>query len=77
MPTRTISITDEAYQRLKNLKEKNDSFTDVINKVTGKRSIMELAGILSEDEGNKLERHIKDMRARSRKKMERIIDELK
>ena len=54
MATKTISITEEAYERLKTRKEKNESFTDVINRVTGKRSIMELAGILSKEEGEKL-----------------------
>ena len=45
LATRTISITDEAYQRLKAKKETNESFTDVINKLTKKRSLMELVGI--------------------------------
>ena len=77
MPTRTISITEEAYERLRVRKEKNESFTDVINKITGKRSLLELAGILSNEEADKLEKHIKDMRALSSKRMDRIIKELK
>lgn len=77
MPTRTISITEEAYERLKMLKEKNESFTDVVNRITGKRSLLELAGILSEEEADKMEHHIKEMRARSRERMDRIIEKLK
>lgn len=77
MPTRTISITEEAYERLRVMKEKNESFTDVINRMTGKRSIMELAGILSKDDAEKMEHHIKEMRARSRERMDRIIEKLK
>jgi len=38
MPTRTISITDEAYTRLKALKtSKKDSFSDVILKYYPKK----------------------------------------
>ena len=77
MPTRTISITEEAYERLKIRKEKNESFTDVINRMTGKRSIMELAGILSKEEGKKLERYIKDRRKASREYSDRIRESLK
>lgn len=77
MPTRTISITEEAYERLKMLKEKNESFTDVVNRITGKRSLLELAGILSGEEADKMERHIKEMRARSRERMDKIIEKLK
>ena len=77
MPTRTISITEEAYERLKIRKEKNESFTDVINRMTGKRSIMELAGILSKEEGEKLEKYIKDRRKASREYSDRIRESLK
>ena len=52
MATKTISITEEAYERLKTRKAKNESFTDVINRVTGKRSLLELAGILSDEEAD-------------------------
>ena len=77
MATKTISITEEAYERLKMKKEKNESFTDVINRVTGKRSIMELAGILSNEEGEKLEKYIKERRKTSREHSNRIRESLK
>lgn len=77
MPTRTISITEEAYERLKVRKEKNESFSDVINKVTGRRSLLELAGILSEEEADKLEKHIKERRLASRRRVNKIREMLR
>ena len=77
MATKTISITEEAYERLKTKKVKNESFTDVINRITGRRSIMELAGILSKEEGEKLEKYIKDRRKASREHSNRIRESLK
>ena len=77
MPTRTISITEEAYQRLKMKKEQNESFTDVINRIAGKRDIMEFAGILSEEEGNKLEAYIKERRKASREHSNKIREMMK
>lgn len=77
MATKTISITEEAYERLKMQKEKNESFTDVINRVTGKRSIMEFAGILTEEEGQKLEAYIKERRKASRERSNMIREMMK
>lgn len=77
MPTRTISITEEAYERLKAKKEKNESFTDVINRVTGKRDIMEFAGILSDEEGEKLEAYVKERRRASRERSNRLREMMK
>ena len=77
MATKTISITEEAYERLRIRKESNESFTDVINRITGKKSIMEFAGILSDEDANKMKGHIRELRARSRKRMERTIGQLK
>ena len=77
MGTKTISITEEAYERLKMRKENNESFTDVINKITGKRNIMELAGILSNNEAEQMKKHIQGIRERSRERMERIREQLK
>ena len=77
MPTRTISITEEAYERLKVRKENNESFTDVINRITGKRSLLELVGILSNAEAEKLEKHIKERRKASRERVDRIREMLR
>lgn len=34
MATKSLSVREEAYRRLKNFKEKDESFSDVIMKVT-------------------------------------------
>jgi len=60
--SRNISISDEAYSRLAALKGPNESFTDVINRLTGRRSILELAGVLTEAEGEELRRRVEELR---------------
>lgn len=76
LATRTISITDEAYQRLKAKKETKESFTDVINRLTRKRSLMELVGIFSDQEIKILEKSIAKSRKRSRSRMGETVKEL-
>ncbi len=44
---KVISIADDAYQELKELKEENESFSDVVRRITQKersKSFLDLAG---------------------------------
>jgi predicted CopG family antitoxin len=74
MGARNISISDEAYERLKSVKKPNESFTDVINRLTGRRSILELAGILTKDEARTMKHEIKEIRKKSSKRV-RVMSE--
>ena len=77
MSVKTITITEEAYERLKMHKEAHESFTDVINKITKKGDILKYAGILSHEEGDKLEKYIARRRKASREHSDRIREMLK
>lgn len=71
MATTNISITQTAYTRLANLREGKESFSDIINRITAQRDIMQFAGILSKKSADHLEKNIKQQRARLNKDMER------
>ncbi len=77
MATKTISITEEAYERLKMRKEPRESFTDIINRITEKRDIMEFAGILTDEDAEKMKDHIKKMRQSSTDRINRVREALK
>ncbi|MCE7736055.1 MAG: hypothetical protein GPJ54_14330 [Candidatus Heimdallarchaeota archaeon] len=66
MGTKTISIDDEAYKRLKKQKIGNESFSDVVKRITipvHNKSLLEFAGKwdLSEDEFVTLKTIIKEL----------------
>ena len=69
MATKTISITEEAYERLKDRKKEHESVSDVVYKITRKKSLLELAGTLSEKDAVKMEEGIKKIRTLSDNKV--------
>ncbi len=67
MGTRTISITDDAYKRLLSLKKNNESFSIIIQKLTGKVRLNDFFGVLSKETADKLEENIRLSREKNRK----------
>lgn len=80
MATKNISITEEAYRRLTALRKKNESFSEIIIEVTGKRRLRELHSILSKGAGEALEKNIRSGRELHRKmhkeRTKRFVEEL-
>lgn len=76
MTTKTISLDEEAYERLKAEKRAGESFSDVVKRLAGERSWRDVAGILSEEEADALEAAIDERRGRSRDRSDRLAEEL-
>lgn len=69
MSTKNISITEDAYARLAALKRPNESFSQVIRRITERRSILELAGILSASEAQEFKNSVKASRDLSKARL--------
>ena len=67
MATKTISITEDAYDRLAVLRAGNESFSEIISRITNKAKLNDFFGILSKDEADKLGADIKQLRKVHRK----------
>jgi predicted CopG family antitoxin len=74
--TKNIAISDEAYQMLKALKKSGESFTDVIERMTRRSTVLELAGIMSKTEIDTLEKRVKDVRKQSSQRVLKRIEGL-
>jgi predicted CopG family antitoxin len=77
MATKTLTITQDAYERLASFKQNNESFSEVIVKQFPKHSLLELAGLLSHEEANTMRKAIAESRKRSRTRMNHITKRFK
>lgn len=64
MATKTITITTQAYEKLAAMKTGNESFSEVITKLTAKGSILDLVGTLTDKEATMMNAHRTDLRKR-------------
>lgn len=67
MPVRTITVTEDAYRRLRANKGESESFSDVLIRLTQHRPLMDFAGVLSHDTAQAVRAALADDRARRRK----------
>jgi predicted CopG family antitoxin len=77
--TKTIGISEDAYERLLALKGEGESFSDVIRRLTGADLLARLAGAMDADTARHYESVIAASRARQdrdrRGRVQRMVDE--
>lgn len=64
MGTKTISLSDEAYARLKRDKQKGESFSDVVLRLTGRQDLSKYAGTISPGFAEELRSNVQAFRDR-------------
>lgn len=73
MGSKTISLSNEAYERLKSRKREGESFSDVVNRLAGERPLLDIVG--TGHPGDGVEEAIEDARENLNDTTERIADE--
>jgi len=80
MGTKTISLTDDAYERLKAHKREGESFSDVVRRLADTPDLEEYHGIVSDETAEELEDVIRSRREtrneQRRKRRDEIVDSL-
>jgi predicted CopG family antitoxin len=74
--SKSIRLSEDAYERLAAHKREGETFSDVVLRLAGERSLMELAGILTDDEADAMREAVEERRARRREDLENVADEL-
>ncbi|HLC74223.1 MAG TPA: antitoxin VapB family protein [Candidatus Nanoarchaeia archaeon] len=70
MATKCITITSKAYHRLASLKEHNESFSEVVMRLTKRSSLRDLIGLFTKKEAYELRESVKSLRERMRKEID-------
>jgi predicted CopG family antitoxin len=74
MSSKTITVTESAYEALRANKEPKESFSEAILRITRRRSLNEFYGILKGEGGEKFEKVIMERRKEHMKtRQERIM----
>lgn len=75
--SKSIRLTDEAYERLKAHKSEDETFSEVVLRLAGERSLLELAGILTDEQADALEEAIEERRERRYGELESITADIR
>lgn len=73
---RTIRLTEDAYCQLKRRKRDDESFSDIVSRLVGERSLLDLAGILTDEEAAELREVIEKQDDRTRERLDNLTAQL-
>lgn len=72
MGTKTIRLDDEIYERIREEKREDETFSEAIERLIGEVSLLELAGGLSEEDALEAKAAIRRSREVDRRKSREI-----
>jgi predicted CopG family antitoxin len=75
--SKSIRLSEEAYERLAAHKREDETFSEVVLRLAGERSLLELAGILSDDEAEAVREAVDERRERRAADLEGTADRLR
>lgn len=73
---RNVRLTEDAYRRLKRRKQAGESFSDTVERIAGERSLLDLAGVLSDEEAQEMRDAIRERDDRSRGELDELADRM-
>ena len=77
MATKTVSISEEAYNLLKSMREGKESFTEIIIKIAKKDPLSKLVGVLTKKDADELRNYVKTSRGQTEKRLQETKERMK
>jgi predicted CopG family antitoxin len=74
--SKSIRLSDEAYDRLAAHKHDDETFSETVLRLAGERSLLDLAGILSDEEAEAVRDAVEERRSRRHEELEDVADEM-
>lgn len=66
----TVNLSDEAYRLLRNEKHEGESFSEVVTRLLGKRSLALLKGMLTDEEAASFKEYAREINERGRQELD-------
>ena len=74
--SKSIRLSEEAYERLAAHKREDETFSEVVLRLAGERSLLEIAGLLSDEEADELREAVGERRGRRAEDLEETVDRM-
>lgn len=74
--SKSIRLSDEAYERLAAHKHEDETFSEVVLRLAGERSLLDITGILSDEEADALRTAVEDRREQRAEELEETADRM-
>ena len=75
--SKSVRLSEEAYERLAAHKREEETFSEVVLRLAGERSLLELAGVLSDEEADALRDAVDERRERRAEELEETADRMR
>jgi len=75
--SKSIRLSEEAYERLAAHKRDDETFSDVILRLAGERSLFDIAGILNDEEAEALRDAVEERRERRERDLDGVADDMR
>ena len=74
MSTRNVRLDEDVYERIKSEKRPGETFSEAVERLIGGSSLLDLAGILSDDEADEFRRAIDESDEAGKREIDELID---
>ncbi|MFB6191106.1 MAG: antitoxin VapB family protein [Candidatus Nanohaloarchaea archaeon] len=74
MGTKSITITEDAYEDLASRKKEGESFSDVIERIAGRKPLSELSEVVDEESGEEIAERIEEVRDEIDREIEERVE---
>lgn len=74
MSTRNVRLDEDVYERIKSEKYPDETFSETVDRLIGGSSLLDLAGILSDDTANEFRRAIEASDDAGTREIDELVD---
>ncbi|SDY95043.1 antitoxin VapB family protein [Halopenitus persicus] len=73
MSTRNVRLEEDVYERIKSEKRPDETFSETVDRLIGGRSLLDLAGILTDEEADEFRRAINESNEAGTREIDAVV----